>query len=103
MNADEVNGLCHLVAYAAEKMEGGEFVGVAIGERVWHYGIVLEDGTVLDNKGKWKSEAAFVEASKNRWSEDFDKVYPEVRKEEIEIFSAEEHRKAREFAKDFLK
>mgnify|MGYP006976217243 FL=1 len=102
MSAEEVNGLCHLVAYAAEKREGGKFVGVAVSEKVWHYGIVMSERTVLDNKGKWDSEEAFVEASENRWGEDFDKVYPEIREEEVEIFSSEERRKARNFAKQLL-
>ena len=102
MSTDEVNGLCHLVAYAAEKMEGGKFVGVAVSGKVWHYGIVLSDGTVLDNKGKWNSEEDFVEVSEERWGEDFDKVYPEIREEEIEIFSSEERRKARRFANQIL-
>lgn len=101
MSPEQVTGLCHLVAYYLDKMlDDAEIIAVETkaGGRKWHYGVLLEDGRVLDSKGGWKSVGAFRAAANAKWDRDFRVVFADVPEEEVEIFDGYEARKARTYA-----
>lgn len=95
-----VDGLCHLLANELNNRLEGEIVGlVHAGDNIWHYGLRLPDGRILDKHGAHESGEAFLEKANEAWPEaNFELVETEISRESVEIFSDEEQEKAKSYA-----
>jgi len=109
IDEDAVAGLCHLVAYEIDETLPDEEIGswiVALetkeSAKKWHYGVLLEDGRILDSKGGWDSIDDFREAANETWEHNFRVVMADVPEEEVEIFNETDRRKARGYARKLI-
>jgi hypothetical protein len=108
VNEEDVAGYCHLVAHALAAAVPSEFqVGIVAAEtrkggKRWHYGLLLEDGRVLDSKGGWESVHAFREAANEKWDRNFRVAFADIEIEEVMCFGWAIRAKCRCYAYDLI-
>ncbi|ATU47036.1 hypothetical protein FGG69_gp53 [Salinibacter phage SRUTV-1] len=107
---EDVAGYCHLFAHALAVAVPSEMqAGIVAAEtredgNRWHYGLLLEDGRVLDSKGGWPSIHAFREAANEKWERDFRVSFVgSIPEKEIECFEWPVRAKCRRYAHDLIK